>query len=111
VALFFGGTLTWSGGFNQVLNRQLQLPFTIPCATKSEDAAPVYVALRTRNRQALRNLSADKRMMAVGKGTQVKISSFGAVAMVAIEGGPSKGDVCFVRSDIVPVILQHSASR
>ncbi len=86
----------------------LNLPFTIPCATTSDDAAPVYLALRTRDRRALKQLFSERRMLAVQKGSPVRMSRFGRVVGVKVEGGVHAGTICFVPPDVVPVIHNHA---
>lgn len=88
----------------------LKLPFTIPCAVDSHDTAPVYAAFRTRDRELLGKLFADKRFVAVPKGLAVRISSFGAISMVSIEvrSGRRPG-VCFVPTYVIAAIRQHAS--
>ncbi len=86
----------------------LKLPFTIPCAAASSDAAPVYIALRARDREALKQLFTERRMLAVEKGVPVRMVRFGGVAGVKIEGGAHAGATCFVPPDVVPVIRKHA---
>ncbi len=83
------------------------LPFTIPCATASSDAGPVYLALHTRNRQALKQLFSEQRMLAIEKGSPVTMSRFGTVIGVKVESGAHAGIICFVPPDVVPVIRKH----
>ncbi len=87
---------------------ELNLPFTIPCATASSDAAPVYIALRARDRKALKQLFTERRMLAVEKGIPVRMSRFGDVAGVKVEGGAHAGATCFVPPDVIPVIRKHA---
>jgi hypothetical protein len=89
---------------------ELELPFTVPCAVSSEDATTVYVALQHRDRRALAQLFAEKRMISMQRGLPVRLSLFGNVAMLAGKSGSSDAEVCFVPSDIVAVIRQHSRS-
>ncbi len=86
----------------------LNLPFTIPCAAASSDAATVYLALRARDRKALRQLFSESRMLAVEKGVPVRMARFGGVAGIKIEGGAHVGATCFVPPDVVPVIRKHA---
>jgi hypothetical protein len=95
-------------GFDSVGFLDLKLPFTIPCATDSSDAAPVYVALRARDRKALKQLFSERKMLAVEKGAPVRMVRFGGVAGVKIEGGAHAGAICFVPPDVVPVIRKHA---
>lgn len=94
--------------FNSAGFLELSLPFTIPCATASNDAADVYIALRARDRQALKQLFSESRMFAIEKGVPVRMSRFGGVAGVKVEGGAHIGAICFVPPDVVPVIRKHA---
>lgn len=94
--------------FNTAGFLDLNLPFTIPCATASSDAAPVYMALRARDRQALQLLFSERRMLSVEKGIPVRMVRFGGVAGVKIRGGAHAGAICFVPPDVVPVIRKHA---
>jgi hypothetical protein len=87
----------------------LTLPFTIPCAVDSHDAAPVYAAFRRRDRELLEKLFADKKFVAVPEGLAVRISGFGRTSMVTIgaRSGRRPG-VCFVPTYVVAVIRQHA---
>ncbi len=97
--------------FNSAGFRDLKLPFTISCATSSSDAAPVYVALRGRNRKELNDLSSERRMLAVEKGSPVRMSRFGQVVGVKVEGGAHAGAICFVPPDVVSVIHKHAVHQ
>lgn len=94
--------------FNSAGFLDLNLPFTIPCATASSDAAPVYIALRSRDRKALKMLFSERRILAVEKGVPVRMARFGGVAGVKIKSGAHAGAICFVPSDVVPVIRKHA---
>ena len=94
--------------FNSAGLLELNLPFAIPCATASDDAAEVYTALRARDRQALKQLFSESRMFAVEKGVPVRMARFGGVAGVKVKGGAHAGVICFVPEDIVPVIRKHA---
>ena len=93
--------------FNSAGTLDLSLPFTIPCATSSGDAEPVYLALRGRDRKALRQLFSEKRMLALEKGASVRLSRFGGVVGVKVERGANAGAICFVPLDVVPVIHKN----
>jgi hypothetical protein len=85
----------------------LTLPFTIPCAVVSNDAVPVYAALRKRDRRQLSQLFEDKRMVSVKKGVPVRMFPFGDTTMVTTANGSHPEASCFVPSNIVPVIRKH----
>jgi len=88
----------------------IKLPFTIPCAIDSGDAGPVYHALRARNREVLRAMSANKKFVAVQKGISVRIINFGALSMIIVDGRPPhRPGVCFVPAYVVQVIRQHTS--
>lgn len=88
----------------------LQLPFTVPCAVSSEDAPTVYTALRARDQRTLAELFTEQRMISARRGLSVRVSMFGNVAMLASKTGSSEEEVCFVPSEIVAVIQQHTHS-
>lgn len=87
---------------------RVTLPFTIACAVDSNDAEPVYIALKKHDRAVLSELFASKKFVAVNKGLAVRIANFGDVSMITIDTHPPHPPgVCFVPSYVVGAIRRR----
>jgi hypothetical protein len=84
----------------------VSLPFSLPCAVASKDASIVYSALRSRDKDALMALLAEKRLFMVHQGSSIVVSTAGEIQIVGARTGIG---ACYVSPEMLPA-LSRAAS-